>query len=375
MRVLQLVNRRQRRGAEIFATELADVLAARGHEVLVAGIYSPRGTLLTPERATFRDLVAAERRFYSRSAAKAVASLIREFRPDVVQANGSDTLKYSVLADSPGRRPWRLVYRNISVASRWLRGPVHRSFNRWLVGRVDHVVAVSRASARDFAETYDLPPDRLTVIPQAVRIPAEVRRNDARRALLELTGAPSDSVLVFHAGSFSPEKNHIWLVDAFRRIRARQPLAHLVLLGDGALRPQVEARVGELGLGGVVHLLGSRDDAAQLMAAADLFVLPSLVEGLPGVILEAAAQGVPSVATDVGGVREVVVDGKTGRVVPPGDMEGFVATVDALLSGPEYRSTLGAGARALARSAYDLESIVSDYETLYAKLLSTRVSA
>jgi len=71
----------------------------------------------------------------------------------------------------------------------------------------------------------------------------------------------------------------------------------------------------------------------------------------------------------------VVVDGKTGRVVPPGDMEGFVATVDALLSGPEYRSTLGAGARALARSAYDLESIVSDYETLYAKLLSTRVRA
>ena len=375
MRVLQLINRRQRRGAEIFAMELSDILVGRGHDVLMAGIYPPRGTPLVPERAAYQDLDATEVRLFSPSAASQVARIIRQFQPDIVQANGSDTLKYTALAASPSRRPWRLVYRNISVASRWLRGPLHRALNRRLVDRVDHVVAVSRASGEDFIQTYRVDAARLSVIPQAAHVPAVIPRDRARAALVALTGISGDAKLVIHAGSFSPEKNHAWLLDAFRRVRARHPDAHLVLLGDGPLRADIEARVAVGDLGGAVHVLGSRSDAPELFAGADLLVLPSLVEGLPGVVLEAAAHAVPAVANHVGGVPEVVIDGETGTLVQPGDMEAFVDAIDALLAHPDRREALGTAARQLVLDSYDLERIAGDYETLYDSLLRRRAAA
>jgi glycosyltransferase involved in cell wall biosynthesis len=368
LRVLQLITRRQRRGAEVFAAELSDLLVERGHRMTIAALYEPAPLPLEPSATPWVDLGGWPGRGLNRETLRAVTRLVARFQPDLVQANGSDTLKYSVLARRITRARWSLVYRNISVVSRWLRNPLHRGWNRWLAHSVDHVVSVSEASRDDFLRTYRLEPGRITTIPRAVRIPERVDALGARQRLKELTGMPATAMLLVHVGSFTPEKNHLWLLDAFRRIRERCPHAHLALLGDGPLRPRVEQAVAAGGLAASVHLLGARADASELVAAADVFVLPSLVEGIPGALVEAAAQAVPAVANDVGGVRQALHDGETGVLAQPGDLDGFVGAVTRLLHDPAVRREMGRRARGLARREFDLAAIAGRYEDLYLRL-------
>jgi glycosyltransferase involved in cell wall biosynthesis len=372
MRILQLVTMRQRRGAEVFATQLSDALTERGHDVRVAGLYPAPVDALDPIHAATIDLPVASRSRFSVSRLAAVVKLIRTVRPDVIQANGSETLKYSACAQRLTGHDIPIVYRNISMASQWVRGSTHRAWGRWLVRVFDHVTSVSEESGRDFGTTYAVPAERRSVIRRGILIPERVDRTAARRQLEALTGAGPDASLLVHIGSFSDEKNQGWLVDTFRRIHAARPEAHLVLIGAGELRDAVDARVRAHGLEACVHLLGQRADAAALVAAADLFVLPSKIEGIPGVVLEAAAQAVPSVATDVGGMREAVRDGETGLLVASGDENAFASAVLALLADESRRTAMGAAARQLVRERFSMAATASAFEALYATLLRGR---
>jgi glycosyltransferase involved in cell wall biosynthesis len=367
MRIVQIVTRRQRRGAEVFACQLGDELSRRGHEVALVGLFPAGPDPLTPARGTVTDLDGASGPLSLRLV-RDVGALLRRFQPDLVQANGSVTLKYAAIAKRWSGGRWPLVYRNISIASYWARRRTQRLWGQWLMRSVEHVAAVSGESGVDFGKTYGVPESRITAIPIGVEIPAVSDRTLERERLTRLAGLPSDSRAVMHIGSFSPEKNHVWLLDAFRVIVDREPGARLVLVGDGALKALVESTIQELGLRDHVRLLGARSAAAALLAGADVFVLPSLIEGIPGVILEAAAQGVPTVATSVGSVDEAVLDGQTGKLVASGDKEGFVSAVVGLLHDSELRSRMGAAARQFAKERYDMAEIVSRFEALYERL-------
>lgn len=367
-----MVTTRQRRGAEVFATELSDALTIRGHEVLVAGLYPAPTNPLTPTYASTVDLPVASRRRLSYRRLSALVGLLHDVRPDVVQANGSETLKYSSCAKRISGYRGPVVYRNISMASQWVRGPVHRAWGRWLVRALDHVTSVSEESSRDFGVTYGVSAERRSVIRRGILIPPSVDRDPARRQLQALTGADSQARLLIHVGSFSEEKNQGWLVDTFRQIRRARLDVHLVLIGEGRLRSAVEARVREYGLAECVHLLGERDDAARLVAAADVFVLPSRIEGIPGAVLEAAAHAVPAVATDVGGMREAVHHGATGLLVAPNNAEAFASAVLGLLSDEPRRCAMGAAARVLMRERFGMDATASAFEALYLDLVRTR---
>jgi L-malate glycosyltransferase len=369
MRILQLVTMRQRRGAEVFATQLADALAAHGHEVVVVGLFPPPADPLSPELATAEDLLVAQDGKLSLRRVRDVEALVRRLRPEVVQANGSQTLKYSSLAKRLSAHPFPLVYRNISMASRWLRSPAHRAWNRWLVRSFDHVTSVSDESSRDFGEVYRVPEQRRSVIRRGIRIPRRVQAEAARGRLEALAGIPPGSRVLVHTGSYSEEKNHAWLVETFQRVRVARPDAHLVLIGDGSLRPDVERQVERLGLREAVHVLGMRFDAAELVAGADLFVLPSRIEGIPGAVLEASAQAVPSVVTDVGGMREAVVDGHTGILISPGDRDGFVEGVLDLLTDEARRRAMGVAARTLVQERFSMDATAAAFEELYTRLV------
>jgi glycosyltransferase involved in cell wall biosynthesis len=372
LRILQLVTMRQRRGAEVFASQLSDALAAREHDVVVLGLFPAPENPLTPERAIADDLAVASSGRLSVRRLQGVLSAIRAFRPDVVQANGSQTLKYSAFARWLSAHRFPLVYRNISIASQWVRGPAHRAWGRCLVRALDHVSSVSEASSADFGETYGVPAERRSVIRRGILVPEVVEAVAARRELAKLAGIAPDGCLLVHVGQFGSEKNHLWLLGAFQRIRAAAPEAHLLLIGDGPLRPQVEDRVAQLGLAESVHLLGIRPDAARLVAGADVFVLPSRIEGIPGVVLEAAAQAVPTVATDVGGMREAVRDGESGFLVPLDEPDRFAAAVLSLLADSDRRRNMGFAARALVQERFSMERTAVAFEELYGRLIRER---
>ena len=131
------------------------------------------------------------------------------------------------------------------------------------------------------------------------------------------------------------------------------------------MRPALERQVQELGVGGLVEFLGHREDVPQVLADTDIFVLPSRTEAFPNVLLEAMATGLPVVASDVGGIPELVEDGRNGLLVPVGDAQALAAAIVRLMAEPQLADALGEAARLAIESRYSFDRMVSAFEALY----------
>lgn len=176
------------------------------------------------------------------------------------------------------------------------------------------------------------------------------------------------ATVVVHVGRFAPPKNHALLIGAFARVRADAPL-YLLLVGGGELQEKAREQVDALGLQARVRFLGVRADVADILNAADVFVLSSRVEGNPLSVMEAMAVGLPVVSTAVGGVPELVQHGKTGLLVPSEDRDALAGALQALIDDPARRQAMGAAARQHAIEHFDIRLTVRGYEQLYDRLL------
>ncbi|MGE5227581.1 MAG: glycosyltransferase [Planctomycetaceae bacterium] len=245
-----------------------------------------------------------------------------------------------------------------------LKRAAHRALYRRHARRIDGIVAVADDVADAFARTTGVARDRITVVPNGVdtdRYPAPVDRAAVRRGL---GLGPQDRVLIA-VGTFKRQKGHVHLLEAFAKVAAGHDDVHLLLAGDGDLRPEIERRVAELGIGGRVHLLGSRRDVPALLAASDGAVLPSLWEGMSNALVEAMASGLPVVATDVSGTNQVMVDGTTGWLVPPGEAGALAAAIEELLEDPGRARARGAAARERVGEAFGARRPAERLAALY----------
>jgi len=191
----------------------------------------------------------------------------------------------------------------------------------------------------------------------------------ARDRVRASLGVGPDELVVGSIANFKPQKGPLDFVEAARLARLQNPRLRFVFVGDGELRTEVERAVAGASLGTAFQLLGWRDDVADLLAAMDVFLLTSLFEGLPRVVLQAVAASVPVVATDTGGVGEVLVDGKTGRLVPPANPAAAAAAVVALAGDPGLRRRLADAATAVLGTEFDIRRMVRDLEAVYDELL------
>jgi len=373
LRLLQLVQQPQRRGAELFAADLTRALRRRGHDVRLVFLYPGPSLDAFPVAPGDLELDGVPTNPLERSIGfhpgllRRLRRTITEFDPHVVQANGARSLKYGALAAVRSRARARLVYRNIGEPAAWIRGRATAAFYRTVViPQVDGVVGVSAttlAAARRF-HGLAVPVRR---IPRAVDLAALVPSH-ARAAIRAGLQTPDGAPVLISVGSLAPEKRVERFVAAVAATRVSFPDVVGWIVGDGAVRRGIEAAVAAAGPGSF-RVLGERDDVVDLLAAADLHVLTSDTEGLPGVVLEAGAVGLPSVATDVGAVRECIEDGRTGAVVANGDHNALVTAITSILgsgSGP----ALGAAAKALVQDRFDLESITDDYVDFYRSVVS-----
>lgn len=367
MRILLLSTSMGMGGADSQLLSAARVMLSRGHDVIIVSLtplgpmgLQARGMGIRTESLDMRRGVPDPRGLMR------LARLVRAWRPDVLH---SHMVHANLLA-----RALRLVapvpalvstIHNIYEGGR-LRMAAYRLTN----GLVDHMTIVSQAAADRFVGDGIVPQRLLSVVPNGVD--TEQIRNvpaGAGASLRRSLGVERRFVWLA-VGRFEIAKDYPNMLGAFARVRDRQPLAILLLVGRGSLQEQTEALVAELGLGGVVRFLGVRDDVPLVMSAADAYVMSSAWEGMPMVLLEAAAAGLPIVATTVGGNQEVVVDGETGFLVPPSDHEALASAMLRLGGLPETRRrAMGQRGHEHVRSHYGLGRLAEQWEGIYREVL------
>jgi glycosyltransferase involved in cell wall biosynthesis len=178
-------------------------------------------------------------------------------------------------------------------------------------------------------------------------------------------GLPPEGPIIGTVGRLVPIKGHTWLVRAVARVLVEFPQTCVVLVGDGPLLGELKDLAAELGISPHVVFLGTRHDIPECLAVLDLFVLPSLNEGMGRALLEAMAVGCPVVATRVGGIPDIVADGTTGLLVPPRDDRALAEAILTLLWDPSRRAAYGEAARRHVDGRFDVETMVRNIERLY----------
>jgi len=244
----------------------------------------------------------------------------------------------------------------------------------WVVGRVTtHWIAVSQADRRQGIEWGLFTASKVSVVrpgidPAAFAGRIDVTERDRLRAML---GVGPDQLLVGTVSCLKPQKAPEDFIRVAALVCQRVPAAKCVLVGDGAMRPQIEAMLEAEGLRERVTLLGWRRDVASLLKAFDVFVLTSRWEGLPCAILEARASRIPIVATRVGGAAEAIVEGIQGTLCPAGDVRAMAGRVCQILGDERLRADLRNGPQELPEE-FTIQETVKQYQSLYTYLLHAR---
>lgn len=329
MKILQIIQRSQLRGAELFACQLSEELQKQGHLVDVLVLFGKESDVFKFDLPFFYLEADEKKRWWDFSSYKKLSLFIKKGKYDIVQANAGDTLKYASLSKKIFGWKAKFVFRNANKMSSFLRSRFKKSINTWLMQEVDYVASVSQECTLDFKKTFPFLNNRIECLPIGVNLESVKSYNS-----LSEIGVSGNGPFLLHVGGFMPEKNQKGLIRIFANLIKEIPDAKLLLIGEGKLKSEVEALVSQMKLSQHVIFLGRRNDVQQIMSCCQVLVLPSLIEGLPGVILESFVNKLPVVAYNVGGVKEVVINNKTGWLVAVNDENSFLSALKESLFFP-----------------------------------------
>jgi glycosyltransferase involved in cell wall biosynthesis len=237
----------------------------------------------------------------------------------------------------------------------------------------NHFIAVSEHVKTSWINRRGFDQTRITVIPRAISqslsqsVSVSVI-SEARKKLSLDNSYP----IIFNVGRLTPQKGQEYILEAMPFILNNFPEAKLLIAGEGPLRNEMENMIKDLGLNNVVSLLGNRDDIKILHLASDIFVFPSLSEGMPGALLEAAALGKPCVVADIEPVREILEDTKSGLFIPQHDSKALAQAVVRLSANRKEAHALGLKARETVLNRFIINNTVRKLEELYIKILNNR---
>jgi len=372
-------------GSGIVATELAKALARRGHEVRLISSEPPVRlsdfqaglafhAVRTPGYPLFREPQ------YLLSLASRIVEVTREHRLDIIHAHyaiphaTAAYLARQILAAGGEESPSPRIITTLHGTDVTLTGsdPSYLETAAFSIDQSDGVTSVSE-SLRD--DTYRQLPVRveIEVIPNFLDCERHQRVLD-ERLLERYRGADPATRLVIHVSNFRPVKRADVVVELFRRIRDRMP-ARLLLVGDGPDLPGVCRRARELGLAADVETLGEQELVVPLLSIADLFLLPSSEESFGVAALESMACGTPVVASCVGGLPEVIVDGESGMLCEPDDFAGMATAAIRLLTEPALHRRIARLGTERVRERFCSEAVVPRYEAFYEAVLARPAGA
>ncbi len=365
--VVHVVLSLQTGGLERVVTDLVGEERALGQRVAVVTL-SDRGELASTVEAAGVPVICAHKPAGLRfKTTQDLAAIFGKLRPDVVHTHQIGALFY---AGPAARRA------GVPLVVHTEHGKHYDRFRtRWL-GRL-----ASRHAARVFCVSQDLAshmllhrvvqPSKVLVVVNGIDTNRFNRQGEGSK-LRQTLGVPCDAPVVGTIGRLTEVKRQDSLIRAFVAVRQRVPEAHLLIVGDGPLMAELRGLAAELGVEQAVHFPGYQPQPERYLQVMDVFALSSRSEGMPLVLLEAGAMGLPVVAMRVGGVPEVIVQGHTGLLVAPGDEAALATALSELLADVPLAQRMGTAARERVLSTFSLSRMAGEYQQQYQELLRSR---
>ena len=341
LKVLHLDTGRDLRGGQWQLLMLARSLQKRECEQLIV---CPEGSPLAAEAAK-SSLEVWSAPLHGLASLKTVTRLRRTITSrgfNILHAHDGRAQTVSWLA-SCGAPVCRVASRRVTFL------PRSRAIHRIKYTHTCHGVIAVSSFVRELLIQSGIPPARIEVIPDGVSVPESLPDSRRRAELRRMWQLEESDFVIGHAGAFTAEKGQAVLLEAFHAVSASVPNARLLLVGDGPLRKSLQAHWRSEVAGRRVQFLGYLEDLSSLMNCLDLFVMPSLKEGLGSSAIIAMAHGAPVVASRVGGLPEAVEDGKTGWLAPPGDAPALARAITIAAADGGRRLEMGKNAREKAR--------------------------
>lgn len=372
IKILYLTTSPQLGGAEKMLLELATRIDKEKFEIVVCTIKGERdGDLLKllRKRGIETYSLNADRKWQVHKLLK-IRRIIKTFQPDIIQ---SYLFFDNIVAGIFGKltRVPLVVFGQRNVET-------HRSFVRNLLDKftlplADFVISNTEAGKEIVVKREKFPADRVYVIANGIDMPEAKREKPRLHELVGRNKLPGQPFVAGFIGFMIEQKGIPYLLEAAEEIARSHPEVVFILIGSGPLKGRMKQLSDEINLGGKVIFAGHRGRGSRYMSLFDVFVLPSLWEGMPNVVMEAMAHSVPVVATKVGGVPELVEHGKTGYIVEPGDASALAKAVEkVVLMNPTEREAMGERGFERMKSEFTFDKMVKSYERLYTQFYEKR---
>jgi glycosyltransferase involved in cell wall biosynthesis len=367
VKVVQIVPLLSPGGAERVAVHLARGLNRRRYETMVISFSGRVGCDLDHmlEEADIEARYLGKHPGFDYRVYGRLDSVLKEYEPDVIHTH-LHVLRYALPSMLLMKRV-AMVHTVHNLAEREIEARA-RLIQRYALTHGVKPIAVAEEVAASLESLYGI--HRCRVIPNCIPTDLYANPQTSRKEWRAREGFKDSDVLFVCVARFAPQKNQALLLKSFVHGPASDSRAHLVLVGEGELRANLEEQARKINVADKVHFLGLRSDIPDVLGAMDGFVLSSDYEGNPLSVLEAMASGLPIVSTAVGGVPNLFEAGKEGFLVGPGDFQGLAKSMNTLLKYEAARESMGAAAAGRARKSYDVANMVRAYEEVYEDLLA-----
>ncbi|SIN80722.1 glycosyltransferase [Algoriphagus halophilus] len=357
MKIFQVIQKPQARGVEFFTCLLSGKLKELGHDVILISLFEGNFDLpFSGQQIHLKRSI--KNRLWDLRAWSQFAELIKTENPDLIQANAADTLKFTVLSKKLFGWKTPLIFRNASQISQYIQSPLIKNFNKYLYNQIDGIISVSSNSKSDFNSIFYFNKAH-EVIPIGIEIPKS-------KSYFIKTENP----LLVHIGGFTFEKNHSELMDIFSEVQSQYPTLKLWLFGEGPKKASIENQVKKMNLKDSVIFKGIVPKPFEVIPRNSIILLPSKIEGLPAVILEAFANKIPVIAYDVGGVSEVLTE-ETGWLISKCDKNAFIKSILEVHQMDELKKeNILDQAFQLINENYSIENITTQFEKFYLRVVT-----
>ncbi len=374
MKIILLDTYPVRRGSQVFFEELAESLLDKEIEVKKIYLYkyesnirihlNKQDVLLNGEQNhLFEKFPTVHPKLLFQ-----LAKIVNEFKPDVILLNGSRTLKYAAFAKPFFKQKTKLIYRIIDSVVFWNPSTIKQFYYKNIILKnIDAAVGVSQASLNDVLKLYHF--KKLNTVIHRCFNSRKINLNDAV-LMQQLNLERKDKIIILFLGNLTKQKRPERFVETISILKSKYDNCFGWIVGDGVLKNEVLAKVDELKINDRITFFGYQKNVFPFIANADMLLLTSDTEGLPGVTLEAGYLKVPTVCPNVGGVKEFIVNDKYGLVLDNAKPASFANAISMLVDEPDLRKIIGENAKRKVIEAFDMEVISKKYIDFIEKVIA-----